>query len=118
MTEWHLFLMLTMEFFAQSPHAAEQDLAVAADELRPAGQVGVEALDPPVVERQDVILDGLDQEEPLQLGKLLWVLFGDVSRLRPVIGSVQFPDVLIEGRELARCPMGMLCRVTAVHPLW
>ena len=39
------------------------------DQLRPAGEVGVEALDAPVVERQDVVLRRLDQEQALQLAR-------------------------------------------------
>jgi hypothetical protein len=37
----------------QSAHAMEQELGVAADELRPAGEIGVEALHSAVVERKD-----------------------------------------------------------------
>ena len=39
-------------------------------QLRAAREVRVEPLDPPVVEREDVVLDRLDQEEPLELGQL------------------------------------------------
>ena len=38
-------------------------------ELRPAGQVGVEPLEAPVVERQHVVLPGLDQEQALELAR-------------------------------------------------
>ena len=71
------------------------------DELRPTGEVGVEALHPPVVERQHVVLGGLDEEEPLQLAELVGLLRGQVVRLRPVVGSVQLPDVVVVGRQ--RC---------------
>ena len=80
-------------------HAGEQQLAVAADELRPAGDVGVDALEAAVVERQDVVLDRLDQPEPLQLGQLRRVLGDEVVRLRPVVGPVELPDVVVERRR-------------------
>ena len=48
-------------------------------ELRPAGEVGVEALDPAVVERQHVVLDRLDQEEALQLVQLLGLFASAMS---------------------------------------
>ena len=53
----------------QPSHAAEEQLRVAPDELRPAGEVGVEALEAAVVERQHVVLPGLDQEQALQLAR-------------------------------------------------
>ena len=70
-TECDLFLMHEDRVLGQPAHAAEQELRVAADELRPPGEVGVEALDAAVVERQDVVLRRLDQEQPLQLAQLL-----------------------------------------------
>ena len=51
----------------EAAHPAEQDLLVAADELRSTGEVGVESLHPSRVERQDVVLPRLDEEEVLQL---------------------------------------------------
>ena len=67
---------------------------VALDQLRPAGHLGFEALDPAVVERQHVVLRRLDQEQALQLGQLLRVLGGEVVGLGPVVGGVELPDVV------------------------
>ena len=75
-----------------------------ADELRPAGEVGVEALVAPVVEREDVVLPGLDEEQALQLAQLLGLLVGEVVRLRPVVGAVELPDVVVEGGHLGGHP--------------
>ena len=58
----------------QAAHAAVQELAVALHERRPSGELGDEALGDAVVERQDVVLGRLDQEQPLQLGELLGLL--------------------------------------------
>ena len=88
------------------------------DQLRPAGEVGVEALDPAVVERQHVVAHRLDQEQPLQLGSSLGLLGGEVVGLGPVVRRVELPDVVVVGRQLGPATQGMLCRVTAVQPLW
>ena len=69
-------------------------------ELRPAGEVGVEALDPAVVERQHVVLGRLDQEQPLELVQLVGLLGGEVVGLGPVVRVVELPDVVVEGRQL------------------
>ena len=53
---------------------------------RSAGEVGVEALDATVVQRQDLYLASLLEEEFLQLGELVGHLGGDVPRLAPVVG--------------------------------
>ena len=79
---------------------------VALDELRPAGQVGVEALDPSVVEREDVVLARLDHEQPLQLVRAS----AGFSAARSCawvqsIGCVELPDVVVERRQrLVRRP--------------
>ena len=72
------------------------------DQLRPAGEVGVEALDAAVVQRQHVVLGRLEQEQPLQLVQLLGLLGGEVVGLGPVVRAVELPDVVVEGRQLAR----------------
>ncbi len=95
MTAYDLFFITTTEFSVSRPMPAEQDLAVAVDELRPPGQVRVEALDAAVVERQDVVLAGLDEEQPLEMGQPLGLLRREVMRLRPVVGAVQLPDVVV-----------------------
>ena len=102
----------------QPPHAAEEHLRVAAHELRPPGEVGVEPLDAAVVEREDVVLRRLDQEEPLQLAELVGLVGGEVVRLRPVVRAVQLPDVVVESGASRSPPTGVLCRVTAVQPSW
>ena len=79
------------------PHAGEQQLRVAADELRPSGDVGVDPLEAAIVERHDVVLHRLDQPEPLQLGQLLRILGDNVLGLRPVVGAVELPDVVSNG---------------------
>ena len=85
----------------QASHARKQQLPVALDQRRPAGQLGNEALDLPVVERQHVELDRFDQPQPLQLVQLLGHLLRQVVGLRPVLAAVvQLPHVVVEGRHL------------------
>ena len=115
-TECDLFLSVEHAVLAD-PHAGEQQLAVAADQLRTPRDVGVDALEAAVVERHDVVLDGLDQPESLQLGELLGILCGQVMRLRPVVGPVQLPHVVVERRRLSAIH-GVRCLVTAVQPWW
>jgi hypothetical protein len=100
--------------FAQPGHAAEQDLRVALDELRPACDVCVEALERAIVERDDVVLRSLDQKQPLELGELLRILLREVLRLRPIgIGVVELPDVVVEGALVRTDPRDAV-PVTAV----
>ena len=67
------------------------------NQLRAAGEVRVEALERPIVQRQHAVLRRLDQEEPLQLGKLLRVLLRQILRLGPIgVGVVQLPEVFVE----------------------
>ncbi len=54
--------------FSLTRMSVEQQLGVAADQLRPPCDIGVDAFEAAVIERDDVVLDGLDQPEPLQLG--------------------------------------------------
>ena len=53
----------------QPAHAGEEQLRVAADERRPSGHRRLEPLGGAVVQREHVVLDGLDQPQPLQLGQ-------------------------------------------------
>ena len=94
----------------QPPHAAEEKLRASLDELGPSGEVGVEALDPAVVERQHVVLGRFVVPELLELGELLRHLRRQVVRLAPVrVGVVELPDVLVEtGQFFGREPR---CRV-------
>ncbi len=65
--------------FAETPHAAKQQLPVALGQLRPACDVGIGALGKPVVQGQHVVLDRLDQPQPLQFVKLLADSLCDMS---------------------------------------
>ena len=109
--------LTTTEFSDRRPMPPKRSWRVAPDQLRPSREVGVEPLDPAVVEREDVVLRRLDQEEPLQLGELLRLLGREVVRLRPVVRGVELPDVVVEG-GISVITQGVLCRVTAVQPLW
>ena len=85
----------------QATHAAEQHLRVAADELGPAGDVGVEPLGGPVVEREHVVLRRLHQPEPLELVEPVGHLLREVVGLRPVLRPVvELPDVVVERRHV------------------
>ena len=118
MTAYDLFFITTTEFSVSRPMPPNSSWRLPLDELRPAGEVGVEALDAPVVERQHVVLRRLDQEQALQLGELLRLLRREIVRLRPVVGRVQLPDVVVERPAAAAITHGVLCRVTAVQPWW
>ena len=114
-TECDLFLMLMTD--ASVTCMPRNSICVLPrDELRPAGDVGVDALVAAIVERQDVVLHRLDQPQPLQLGELLRMLGDDVVRLRPVVGRVELPDVGVERAAAASVVHGVLCLVTAVQP--
>ena len=91
-------------------HARKQQLRVAANELRTPGDVGVDPLEAAIVERHDVVLDRLDQPQPLQLGQFLRILGGDVLRLRPVVGAVELPDILVERRRRIGLPRRSMLR--------
>ncbi len=75
------------------------------DELGAPGEVGVEALDATVVERQHVVLLRLLEPELLQLGELLGHLRCEVACLAPVgAGVVELPDVRLERGQLLDDP--------------
>jgi hypothetical protein len=59
-------------------------LPLALDQRRPSRSLGKAAFDEAVVERHDVVLDRLDQPQPLQLGELPGMLLGQVACLRPI----------------------------------
>ena len=64
--------------------------------------VGVEPLGGAVVDRQHVVLGGLDEPEPLQLGQHLGLLGREVVGLAVVAAAVvELPDVVVERRQLA-----------------
>ena len=81
------------------PHPIEEQLGVAANQLRSPGDVGVDAFKAAVVKGHDVVLDRLDQPKALQLSQFLGILLREVMRLRPVVGSVELPDVVVERRR-------------------
>ena len=102
-TECDLFLMLSTQF-SLTRMPVEQQLGVAADQLRAPGDVGVDPLESAVVERDDVVLDRLDQPKPLQLSQFLRVVGGQIVGLGPVVGAVEFPDVVVERRRRVGLP--------------
>ena len=69
---------------AEPRHPAEQELGRATDQGRSPRDVRVEALDAPIVEREDVVLACLLHEERLQLLELLGQLGREIVRLAPV----------------------------------
>ena len=80
---------------------------------------GVEALEAAVVDGQDVVLDRLDQPQPLQRRELLGHLRRQVVGLGPVARPVvELPHVVVERRQDLVGNHGVLCRVTALQPLW
>ena len=91
-------------------HARKQELRVAVNELRTPGDVGIDPLEAAIVERHDVVLDRLDQPQPLQLRQFLRILGDEVLRLRPVVGAVEFPDVVVERRRRIRLPRRSMLR--------
>ncbi len=70
-TACDLFLVLMIELSVSRPMPRNRNLPVALDQLRPAGDVGIGALGKPVVQRQHVVLDRLDQPQPLQFVQLV-----------------------------------------------
>ena len=109
--------MSTM-FSDRRPMPPNEQLALAPHQRRTSGQVRVEAFHATVVERQHVVLRRLEEELALQVGQLVRVLGGQVVRLGPVVGPVQLPDIVLDGRQGTAITHGILCRVTAVQPLW
>ena len=91
-------------------HAREQKLLVSTNELRSAGDVGVDPLKAAIVERHDVVLHRFDQPEPLQFRQFLRILGGEVLRLRPVVGAIKLPDVIVERRRRIRLPRRSMLR--------
>ena len=112
-----MFFVTTTEF-SVSRRMPPKDLPVSAYQLRPAGEVGVETLGATVVEREDVVLPRLEDEQDLQLRELLRLPGGKVVRLRPVVGRVELPHVLGKRRQLGPHHPRWECRVTAVQPWW
>ena len=70
-TAWDLFFRLSTEFSLRRPMPPNSSCELPLINVRAAGEVRVEALDAAVVQRQHVVLDRLDQEQPLQLVQLV-----------------------------------------------
>jgi hypothetical protein len=75
--------------------------------VRAAGDVGIDPLEAAVIERNHVVLDRLDEPEPLQFSEFLRVLGGEIGGLGPVVGTAQLPDIGVAGSSaLTRAPCG------------
>ena len=110
-------LEIEHDVFGEPPHAAEEHLRFALDERRPARQIGVEAFDAAIVQRQHIVLDRFDQELALEFLEHRGILCRDVMRLCPVVGRVELPHVVIVGRQRRhdpRCAMPRDCGPTLV----
>ena len=92
------------------PHAGEQDLRVAANELRPSGDVRIDPFEAAIVERHDVIFHRLDQPKALQLGELLRILGGKVLAPASSHRGRKAPRSRIEGRRLIGLPRRAMLR--------
>ncbi len=78
-------------------HRTKDNLTVAADQIRTPCDLGVRTFGESIVERQHVVLHGFDQPELLQLVQDVWMLLGQILRLRPVLRRVvQLPDIVVE----------------------
>ena len=118
-TECDLFLRLSTAFSDRRLMPGKRICVVALDQDRPSGEIGIHALGNAIVEREDVVARRLNQPQPLQLVQLLRHLLRQIVRLAPVLGRVvQLPDIVVErGVFSPTSSHGVLCRVTAVHPL-
>ena len=103
-TAWDLFFTLSTTFSVSRPIPPNSTWLLPADQRRTSGQVGVEPLDAPVVEREDLVLRPLEQELLLQVSQHLGVVGCEVVGLGPVVWCVELPD----GR---RRTAGAACRV-------
>ena len=74
------------------------------DELRASREVRVEPLEAAVVQRQHVVLRRLVRKRRWSSASLSGSLVGEVMRLRPVVGAVELPDVVVERRHLGGHP--------------
>ena len=103
----------------QARRCLEEQLRVATDEGRPPGHGRLEPLRGAVVQRQHVVLDGLNQPQPLQLCQHLGVVGGEVVGLAVVARAVvELPSSSNAGSPPPTITQGVLCLVTALQPLW
>lgn len=97
------------------PHALEQKLGVSADQLRTPGDVGIDPLEPAIVQRNDIVLNRFDQPKALQFSQFIGFLCGEIMRLSPVVGAVKLPHVVVERWRGIGLPRGAVlgnCRPT------
>ena len=94
---YDLFFVVSTAFSFSRFMPGVQRLRGAREQLRAAGDVGVEPFGRADVERQHVEARRLDEEQPLQLGELVGVLGGEVVGLGPVLlDVVELPHVVVE----------------------
>ena len=104
-TENDLFLMLTTLFSDSRPMPGKNSWEFPRMRVGRPAMVGLEPLGAAVVDRQHVVLGGLDEPEPLQLGEHLGLLGGEVVGLAVVaVAVVELPDVVVERRQRRRRP--------------
>ena len=102
--------MLSTEFSLSRPMPPNSSWELPRDQRRPAGEVGVEALDAAVVERQHVVLDRLDQEQRCSSASLLGFSAARSWAWVQSSGVVELPHVVVEGGQLgADISQGVLC---------
>ena len=76
--------MLMTEFSVSRPMPPNKNLRLPFDKLRPPSEVRIEAFHPSVVKRENAVLHGLDQPEPLQFDQLLRIVLRDVPSLTSI----------------------------------
>jgi len=86
-------------------HAAIERLRGApSQQIGATGKIGVETFRLAIVQRKDVVLGALKQEYLLQLLQLLRVLLHEVACLRPVVRTIQLPNIVLEFRAATHDP--------------
>ena len=119
-TENDLFLMLTTLFSDSRPMPGKNSWEFPWIRVGRPAIVGSSRSALAVVDGQHVVLGGLDQPQPLQLGEHLGLLGRQVAGLA-VVGAavVELPDVVVERRQhAADHDPRRRCLVTALQPWW
>ena len=99
-TENDLFLMLTTLFSDRRPMPGKNSWEFPWMSVGRPAMLGLQPLGGAVVHGQHVVLGGLDQPEPLQLGQPLGLLGRKVVGLAVVAGAVvELPQVVVERRQ-------------------
>ena len=98
-----LFLMLTTLFSDSRPMPGKNSWELPWMSVGRPARSGLRRSARAVVEREHVVLGGLDEPEPLQLGQPLGLLLGQVAGLAVVAAGavVELPHVVVEGRHVA-----------------